>query len=301
MTEERQAAIDVVIATYNSASTLEACLMSLRKLSNARIFVIDNGSSDASVNIAKIAAPSATIIRSATNAGFGDAINRGVSAGHASMVLVLNPDAEIIADVEPVLEHVRVNDSIATSFMDDGVGRLRSNAFRFPTWGTVMKVSTAHIPVEQLQESSRDQGWAAVDYIEGSFFVVRRATWERLGGFSPDYFMYGEDRDLSRRARNIGVSTVVVRACVFSHQGGFSVRRQPWYVRGILLYTQRFTPRRLPAVWAILLVKFALKSLVSVAKGDRESRTANAATLREVLSWVRTKPDVNPIVSESQL
>jgi GT2 family glycosyltransferase len=161
-------------------------------------------------------------------------------------------------------------------------GSLRSNAVRFPTWRTIIKVSEAHVPTEEILRQLHTEESIHVDYVEGSFFILRRSTMERLGGFSPSYFMYGEDRDLSLRAATMGVPTKLANRVSHRHDGGFSPRRQPWYVTGVLTFVRENTPRRLFLARQLLRIKFLLKLVRASAHGNREGANAARATLNVI-------------------
>src|ERR1700722_12349528 len=73
-----------------------------------------------------------------------------------------------------------------------------------------------------------------VDVVCGSFMLVRRAVWDRLGGFSPAFFMYGEDEDFCLRARRIGLAPAFSpRPCII-HSGSGTERNQDRKIRHLL-------------------------------------------------------------------
>lgn len=293
MTHAQTAELDVVITTYNSAEYIQECLESLAVIRESwSLYIVDNGSSDETLDIVQRVAPGATVIRSGENLGFGQGINRGAVAGSSNLMLVLNPDAVLVSDITAIVARVRAQEVIAAGLMLNSAGELRSNAFDFPTWSTVFKVSKAHVPKAEILDRLSTSPTTTVDYIEGSFFVIRRSTWERLGGFSSEYFMYGEDRDLSRRALEMGVRTELVNAAVFQHDGGFSPRRQPWYVQGSLLYTRRYHRGRFWPVWTTLSGKFLIKGVAATLQGDRERAEASRATLSVLMRWLVERPPI---------
>jgi GT2 family glycosyltransferase len=74
-------------------------------------------------------------------------------------------------------------------------------------------------------------GWGrdsvrAVDIVQGSFFLTTRTLWERLGGFDPVFFMYGEEADFCERARRLGFRPTVTPEAEIVHHGGASERQR---------------------------------------------------------------------------
>src|SRR5690606_2943956 len=65
-----------------------------------------------------------------------------------------------------------------------------------------------------------------VDIVTGCFLLLPRALWERLGGFHPDFFMYGEEADLCLRARRLGVRPIITPEATIVHYGGRSENKR---------------------------------------------------------------------------
>ena len=61
-----------------------------------------------------------------------------------------------------------------------------------------------------------------VDIVSGCFFLINRTLWDRLGGFDPAFFMYGEEADLCLRARKLGARPIVSPSATIVHYGGAS-------------------------------------------------------------------------------
>jgi N-acetylglucosaminyl-diphospho-decaprenol L-rhamnosyltransferase len=287
MVSERLAQLDVVVATYNSGRTIHECLSSLSQLTvSHQIYVVDNESTDQTIPLIRSNFPDVTIINTGSNLGFGAAINIGVAAGQSPFVMVLNPDAALVSSANYVLAVAGRERAIVSGLMRGSSGTIRSNAFRYPTWRTVVQVSKSSVSSSALGiDKMRDGQDVEVDYVEGSLFVLARDVWEAIGGFSSLYFMYGEDRDLSRRALGLGFSTRVVKEIVFSHEGGFNPSRQGWYAVGILNYFSTYAPAKLRRVRGVLRTKYLLKSAYLHIKGDKSGAEASLSAYKEVRSW----------------
>ena len=115
--------------------------------------------------------------------------------------------------------------------------------------------------------SSTPTRWAAgtarrardVDVVQGSFFLIRRDLWERLGGFDLTFVMYGEESDLCRRARAIGAQPRMTPEATIIHYAGQSSRKRS--DKEILVFKAQATMirRHFPA-WQQPLALFLLGS-----------------------------------------
>lgn len=197
--------LTVVIVNYNVCYFVEQCLDSvLRAIEgmDAEIIVVDNQSTDGSVPYLRSRFPSVRIIESHSNLGFAKANNIGIRLSDAQYVLLLNPDTFVSENV--------LRDAVA--FMDahsraGGVGVMMHNPD-----GTVALESRRGLPtpwvslLKMLGRSSRyymsHLPWdapAQIEVISGAFCMLRREALNQIGLLDEDYFMYGEDIDLSYR------------------------------------------------------------------------------------------------------
>lgn len=282
--------VDVVIVTFNSASTISRCVESLNLISSEyHLTVVDNGSTDETLDIVKALNPKARLLSGHGNIGFGAAVNLGAETGAGDVVMVLNPDAHLEPGINVVIDAAIERSAIATGHMRGEDGSLRSNVFRYPRLRSVLKVSKASVAPHVVADNiDRERsGVLPVDYIEGSLMVMPRHIWRTIGGFSSSYFMYGEDRDLSHRALKYGVATIIVNEIAFTHVGGFSPQRQNWYALGILTFFYENRPVSAPLVFVMLAVKFAVKALVARCRSNPQEAQASFHALLSVLSSLR--------------
>ena len=126
-------------------------------------------------------------------------------------------------------------------------------------------------------QSTRDDS-VQVDIVSGACLLVSRAVWDRLGGFNPRYFMYGEDADLCLRAHQIGCDPVIVRKASLVHAGGGS-QVSPAATR-MLLLAGRTTLLHQHGSWALrtfatllhllhVAVRVAGTTILNLATGSR--------------------------------
>ncbi|EFK96227.1 Glycosyl transferase, family 2 [sediment metagenome] len=222
MNAETQAAdkgrvVDVLLVNWNTGACLERCLESLFRLHpelDLRALVVDNASRDGSEAAAGKFGRARLIVNSA-NRGFAAAVNQALAEirSNASYLLVLNPDTEFRANVlTPLMQFLDSSPQtgIVTPWIEGPDGRFQATCRRRePSPAAVLAHLTGLAGL--FPRHPRISGYtygglgpelpAVVEAVSGSFMLVRREVFERLGGFDERYFMYAEDLEFCRRAR----------------------------------------------------------------------------------------------------
>ena len=192
--------IDVVIVTYNSASCIERCLLSLHEADYPygclNIFVVDNDSTDGTIEVlesGRLSAFHLEIVKNERNLGFGAANNIGFRRGHAKYLLLLNPDAE----VEKSMLSTLVQYACSTGHHKFGAWEPRQRPYEHPKIYDPVTLET--------------------EWVSGACCLILREAFEQAGGFDPNIFLYGEDVDLSWRLRAGGYKLQAVPEALVSH------------------------------------------------------------------------------------
>jgi N-acetylglucosaminyl-diphospho-decaprenol L-rhamnosyltransferase len=247
------ARVAIVIVSYNSAAEIGGCLDALLKLpeGDAEILVIDNASSDntcAEVLARVSRARNVRLIANPDNAGFAAALNQGVRATNAPLVLSLNPDAHLIYGLDTMsacMEKPGTGAVGGALVGEDGKPQLGFMARHLPTPAAlVLEVLGVNRlwPRNPANWHYRCLGLdlmspALVDQPAGAFLMFSRAVWEKLGGwdeqFRPIWF---EDVDFCARLKSAGYCVYWHPAAVAKHSGSHSIdglnmakREQYWY------------------------------------------------------------------------
>lgn len=229
--------LTVVIVNYNVCYYVEQCLESVFRATKgmeSEIFVVDNASSDGSVDyLRQKFAKQITLIECQHNLGFARANNIAIRQSTGEYVLLLNPDTFVSEDA---LQQ-------AVKFMDahpkaGGVGAMMHNSN-----GTLARESRRAIPtpwvslLKMLGFSKRyymsHLSWdqpACIEAVSGAFFMVRREAMDAVGMLDKDYFMYGEDIDLSYRILKGGYENWYVPARIVHYKGESTIRSSYRYV-----------------------------------------------------------------------
>lgn len=227
------ATLSVVIVNYRSWDDLDACLKSLEPL-EAEIIVVDNDSADGLMDRFCGRHPRVRFIRNEGNYGYAHGCNRGANVASGEWLLFMNPDAR-----DPGGQ-IRALLQAATSCPDAGIvapgqvdehGRPRKIFDAFPSaltlLGPVRSLLRAIAPARYPDPHDTLAEWAEVDWVSGSVLLLRHDLWSELGGWHEGFWMYSEDVDLCRRARDRGAKVHATARATIVHRHGGASRRDP--------------------------------------------------------------------------
>jgi GT2 family glycosyltransferase len=234
------AELAVLIVNYNAGPELRESLRAAAEDLAGTAWegvVVDNASTDGSGEIAAEFAPQVSLLRSATNVGFGSGINRGLAATTAPLVLIVNPDCRVqrgaIARLRSELD-AHAECAIAGPRILDRDGAEQGSARGDPDMFTglfgrtsILRRVAPWLPVSKrnvIVSSTDAQESRRVDWVSGACMLARRAALERVGGFDERYFLYWEDADLCRRLRSVGYEIRYVPDATAVHAVGHSSR-----------------------------------------------------------------------------
>jgi len=277
------ARVAIVIVTHQSADVIGPCLESLAQLHDAEIIVVDNASSDSTC--ARVATAGVPLIANNGNEGFAAAVNQGVRATSAPLIVLLNPDTRLETGIE----------SLIACFDDPqtgGAGGLLVGADGKPQTGfmarslpTPTALAFEVLGINRLWPQN-PSNWqyrclgndpmasACIDQPAGAFFMFRRSGWEQLGGFDENFWpVWFEDVDFCTRLRSAGFVLRYQPAARAIHEGGHSVGRIPVGLR------ERY--------WYGSLLKYAAKHYRPVAFGSVCLSVAAGAAGRAILNFPR--------------
>jgi GT2 family glycosyltransferase/lipopolysaccharide/colanic/teichoic acid biosynthesis glycosyltransferase len=232
--------LSVVIVNYNVKAFLEQCLIAIdraRGALNIEIFVVDNASVDGSQAMVRKRFPHVKLIENSQNVGFSTANNQGIVKARGEYVLILNPDTLIQEDTLAVLKrHLDENPDVGAVgcklLNPDGSYQINSRR-SFPTpWVAFSRI----VGLSKIFPKSRLFGQynltyldpdieSEVDVLSGSLMMLRREALEQVGYFDEEYFMYGEDIDLSYRIKKGGWKVFYTPATQAIHYKGESTKK----------------------------------------------------------------------------
>jgi N-acetylglucosaminyl-diphospho-decaprenol L-rhamnosyltransferase len=228
------ALVDVVIVSYNSATTLRDCVEGFLSSGDVNVIVVDNASQDES--LAVVADLPVHVIPLPTNCGFAFGCNRGWQAGSAPAVLFLNPDARIDpGSLRRLVAGLDANSSVGlvAPRIAGEDGSLEFSLRRFPrlrsTYARALFLHRlfprAAWSDEVVRAPSTYERQRAAEWVSGACVLVRRAALECVGGWDEGFFLYAEDVDLCRRLWRAGYEVRYDPAARAVHVGGASAPR----------------------------------------------------------------------------
>jgi len=229
--------LSIIIVSWNVAGLLRANLASLPMAAAglaAEIFVVDNHSSDNTVDLIKTEFPDVRLIANQENLGFARANNLAIRASRGRYVLLLNPDMRVRSGaLKKMLDWLDQHPAagVAGGRLLDAQGRNLPHVRRWPTlWDqSLIILKLPHLWPSLLDSylcPDFDYSQAApVDSVRGSFFFIRRELIDKLGGLDERYFLWFEEVDFCKRAQQKNWPIVYNSSCEIMHKQGQSFKK----------------------------------------------------------------------------
>lgn len=232
--------LSIIIVNYNVEHFLEQCIKSvLKAIPNiaAEIFVVDNNSSDGSVEMVKQKFPQINLIANNDNPGFSKANNQAIKISQGEYVLLLNPDTVVEEDtfekcIAFMDEHPQAG-GLGVKMIDGNGVFLPESKRGLPTpavsfykifglsriFPKSKKFARYHLGC--LKENEINE----IDVLSGAFMWMRKATLDKVGLLDEAFFMYGEDIDLSYRIQQGGYKNYYFPKAKIIHYKGESTKK----------------------------------------------------------------------------
>jgi len=231
-------ALDIIIVNYNASEDLAACLRSLEAAPPRRphhIVVVDNASTDGSVDSVRRAFADVHVIDMGRNAGFAAANNAGIRATTSPLIVLLNSDTLVSAGALD-----RLCDRMETTGVAAAGPRLldRRGAPEM-SWGRMLtplaewrqarlvRAAESGSPAAQARVQALTATEREVDWVSGACLLVTRAAAVAAGLLDERYFLYEEDVDFCAALRARGGRILFTPAAEITHLRGRSVRTAP--------------------------------------------------------------------------
>ena len=266
--------VSAVIVTFESREFIGASLDSLAKTARGflkEVVVVDNASSDGSANTAQGHPLQPMVLSNPENIGFGRATNRGAAEISGEYLLILNPDCvaqpNMVAELVNFLDH-RAPAGACGPMISSPDGEFQYGSRRgFPT---PLNSLFYLLKLDRLFPRNRVLGGYQLRHLDprlemtaeclsGACMMVRRDVFQAIGGFDPDYFLFGEDIDLCWKIHASEREIWYVPSARATHIKGASMRSAPkraqheFYESMRLFVTKRLRQKYSP--FALRIVK----------------------------------------------
>lgn len=244
--------LSIIIVNYNGKTFLHDCLESIRANVDCdcsyEIIVVDNASTDGSVEYINKNYADVRLIVSDINLGFTGGNNLGALNARGSYLLLLNNDTVLQSSVNPMLNVMETHKSVGVvgcrlhyenGELQESIGLEHTPLSLFFSWtglGNLFKLNIARRTVHKsdpLYSASLANG---LSWVSGACFLTRKEIWDHLNGFDDSYFMYVEDVDYCKRVRLCGYSVAYTNDVTITHYEGGA---RPWIGQRALLNTVR--------------------------------------------------------------
>lgn len=299
--------LSIVVVSWNTRDLLQACLSSvfgtIERL-DFEVIVVDNGSSDGSLQMIAREFPDVRIVANKVNRGFAGANNQAIKLANGRHILLLNSDAQLragtaLAMVEFLDKHPTVG--VVGGMLLNSDGSFQWSYADYPTLvdetlllaGLTRWLRPTSFPSYPLK-CSRDI--REVDWVSGALLMARRDAIAQVGLLDEDYFMYTEEVDWCCRMNRQGWKVVYLPHATAIHVAGGTSRRIPERKRAQIyrskwLFQKKHRGAARAITFRALVIGLSVAKLVTwSARGavaDRDTRiraSQNVAAYQYLLS-----------------
>lgn len=282
--------VALVILNWNTASYLERFIPSLLSASypNKKIYVIDNNSTDHSLELLANRFPEVVAIPVKENIGFAGGYNYGLAAIEADYYLIINSDLEATPGFIEPLVALMESDKMIAACQPKLISLQDKSTFEYAgaAGGWIDQLGLPFARGRVFTTIEKDKGQydktAPVFWASGACMMLRPSVFKESGGFYDYYYMHQEDIDLCWRAQNMGYSIYSCPSSVVYHIGGGSLSWQN-HLKTQLTFRNNYImlSRNLPLWKALLIVPFRL--LIDLAGTLHFALTGKAGISKAIL------------------
>ncbi|MBC3542419.1 glycosyltransferase family 2 protein [Rufibacter sediminis] len=265
--------LSVIIVNYNVSYFLEQCLLSVRRAAQklrVEVFVVDNNSVDGSVEMVQRRFPEVILLANKENLGFSKANNQAIRQAQGKYVLLLNPDT--VVEEDTFLKCFRFMEANPAAGalgvkMMDGAGKFLPESKRglptpwvafskvfglaalFPASAVFNRYHLGHLPADEVHK---------IDILAGAFMFMRAEALQKVGLLDEDFFMYGEDIDLSYRIKEGGFDVYYFPETRIIHYKGESTRKTSvnyvfMFYRAMMVFAEKHFSGRQARLYSLLI------------------------------------------------
>jgi len=283
--------VSIIIVSWNTRDLLANCLTSIIQTAadlTFEIIVIDNGSTDGSVEMVQHQFPHIQLVENKANVGFAGANNQGLTLGQGRYLLLLNSDTilmtnSLIQSIHFMDTHLEVGLCGVKLLNPDTT--FQASYANFPTLKSEFLNATGlgKRLISPYYPSPRpwpDEVAHKVDWVPGAFMLLRGQVFEQVGGMDPSYWMYSEETDWCYRLKQAGCQIYYLPQVTIIHLGGASTSQQkPKMINQLNQSKVRFFAKNYGFVyaeqlrfmlWVIFLIREQTSRFISLFSSQKD-------------------------------
>ena len=311
--------LTVVIVNYRVKYLLEQTLRAVEQAMQGmtgEVIVVDNLSGDDSIAFSRDRHPHVTYIENQENVGFARANNQAIMQAQGEFTLILNPDTIITPrclqeGIQWMESHPKCG-AIGARMMDANGVFLPESKRSFPTpWVSFCKIfglsklfpRSPWFAKYHLRYLS-DEKPQCIDILSGAYMLCRTSVLQQLGGFDGDFFMYGEDIDLSYRIVKAGYENWFLPTPMVHYKGESTHKDSMRYVRvfydAMLIFYRKHFPRFNVIFYPIVKLGVIVRAGMAMAKRFIKRLLPSKATpASENWPWVIISTDAATVAQRA--
>ncbi len=233
--------VSIIVVSYNTKKYTLECLRSVYEQTQGityEVIVVDNASSDGSVEAIETEFPAVYLIKSTENLGFAAANNLAAQKAKGDYLLLLNPDTVILdGAIQKLYKFAFANPNNLiyggrTLFEDHSLNP--TSCWKKMTLWSLFCYAAGLVSIFRRNKFFDPESYGSwqrdtvreVDIVTGCFFLIKKSYWDQLNGLHPDFFMYGEEADLCLRAKKQGAKPIITPEATIIHYGGVSEKKR---------------------------------------------------------------------------
>lgn len=279
--------LSILIVNYNTADLTLQCLRSVFESKgnySFEVILIDNASSDHSVERIEQQYPQVKLICNTENAGFAAANNQGIAQAQGKYILLLNSDTVVKEDTfDTMLSFMEANPEVGASgckivLPDGSLDKACKRGFPTPSAAffyafgiSKLFPNKPYFNQYHMSHLDSDQEYP-IDCLVGAFMLVRKAAIDQVGGLDETFFMYGEDIDWCYRIKQAGWEIYYYPRTEIIHHKGGSSRNKPVKIiyefhRAMILFHRKHYRTKYPFyINGLVYMGVGLKFVMSFVK-----------------------------------
>jgi len=289
----------IIIVTFNHKKYLNRCIESVLKNSPLEIIILDNGSTDGTIEYINASYPSIKLIESKKNLGYGAGNNHAVQIARGKFIVILNPDTYVNSNwLDELLSPISCRGIVSCPLISTYDGSIVNacgntehvTGFTFAR-GLGTSISNPPLPC--------DKGIG----ISGCCFAMLREDYMSISGFDETFFIYMEDAELSWRLRLSGFEIILNYRSIVYHDYHLTISPEKMYYleygRYIILrkyYTRRMALSLLPSLMMAEILSFGLAFLHGPSGVNKKSK----ATIDGMFAHINLNVDKRKVALDTK-